>query len=178
MDITDAILHDHDEQRALFAVIEQIDPSDTEALAAVWRRLRILLEVHAAAEEEHFYPRLLAIGRGANDADSPEAETEDAIDDHNKIRDAAEAAERHPVGSPEWFAAVDKANLENSKHMAEEERQALADFRRYAPLEQRHRLALRFLTFKYQHLTGVEAKDKDAKDYIAAHGGDVNALDD
>ena len=176
MDITDAILHDHDEQRALFAVIEQIDPSDTEALAAVWRRLRILLEVHAAAEEEHFYPRLLAIGRGANDADSPEAETEDAIDDHNKIRDAAEAAERHPVGSPEWFAAVDKANLENSKHMAEEERQALADFRRNASLEERHRLGVQFLTFTYRHLDGIRAEDRDARVYIRDHGGDVREL--
>lgn len=176
MDITSAILDDHHEQRALFAVIEQVDAGETEALAAVWRRLKILLEVHAEAEEKHFYPRLLKLGTGANDADSPEAETEDAIDDHNKIRDAAEDVEKHEVGTSGWFEAVAKANLENSKHMAEEERQALADFRRHASLEERHELCLRFLTFKYRHLNGVDARDKDAKEYIREHGGDLEEL--
>ena len=32
MDITQVILDDHGEQRRLFAAIEQIDPSDTDAL--------------------------------------------------------------------------------------------------------------------------------------------------
>lgn len=176
MDITDIILDDHHEQRELFAKIEQIDSGETEALAAVWRRLCILLDVHAEAEERHFYPCLLKIGSGANDAASPEAETEDAIEDHNKIRDAAAAVANHAVGSEDWFAAVAKADLENAKHMAEEERQALADFRHHASLEERHRLALRFLTFKYDHLNGVEPRDKDAKQYIQAHGGDVSVL--
>lgn len=176
MDITDVILDDHHEQRELFAKIEQIDASETDALAAVWRRLCILLDVHAEAEEQHFYPCLLKIGTGANDAHTPEAETEDAIEDHNKIRDAAAAVAKNEVGSMEWFQAVAKANLENAKHMAEEERQALADFRHHASLEERHRLALRFLTFKYDHLNGIEPQDKDAKEYIEAHGGEVGAL--
>jgi len=176
MDICDVILNDHQEQRALFGAIEQIDPAETEALGAVWHRLRILLEVHAEAEELHFYPALLGIGTGANDADSSEAETQDAIDDHNKIRDAAEAVQRFAVATKDWFAAVAKADLENAKHMAEEERQALADFRHHASLEQRHDLALRFLTFEYRHLNGIHAQDKNARRYIREHGGDVSAL--
>ena len=35
MDITQLILDDHAEQRRLFAIIEQIDPKDTDALTAV-----------------------------------------------------------------------------------------------------------------------------------------------
>ena len=59
VDITQLILDDHHEQRRLFAILEQIDRSDTEALSAVWGRLAAFLELHAAAEEELFYPALL-----------------------------------------------------------------------------------------------------------------------
>ena len=89
MDLTDLILHDHHEQRRLFAYLDDIGAGDSEALGAVWTRLRILLEVHAAAEEELFYPHLLRIGTGAGGAPSARAEVEDVIKDHNEIRDVA-----------------------------------------------------------------------------------------
>ena len=69
MDITQLILDDHAEQRRLFAIIEQIDPKDTDALSAVWSRLSAFLDVHAEAEERFFYPELLKQGEGANDAE-------------------------------------------------------------------------------------------------------------
>ena len=53
MDITQLILDDHAEQRRLFAIIEQIDPKDTDALSAVWSRLSAFLDVHAEAEERY-----------------------------------------------------------------------------------------------------------------------------
>ena len=68
MDITQLILDDHHEQRRLFAILEQIDRADTGTLSAVWARLSAFLELHAAAEEEIFYPALLrtasALARG------------------------------------------------------------------------------------------------------------------
>ena len=63
MDITQLILDDHHEQRRLFAIIEQINRSDVSALSAVWGRLAAFLELHAAAEEEIFYPALLQVER-------------------------------------------------------------------------------------------------------------------
>ena len=39
MDITELILDDHREQRRLFAILEQIDRSDTGVLSAIWDRL-------------------------------------------------------------------------------------------------------------------------------------------
>ena len=54
MDITQLILDDHHEQRRLFAILEQIDRTDTAALSAVWTRLAAFLEVHAEAEEQIF----------------------------------------------------------------------------------------------------------------------------
>lgn len=73
MDITDLILNDHHEQRRLFAYLDDIDPANTEALSAVWRRLKILMDVHAAAEEKLFYPHLLSIGTGAGGRTAPRA---------------------------------------------------------------------------------------------------------
>jgi hypothetical protein len=172
MDITQIILDDHARQRQLFAWIEQIDPADKRALNALWRRLATLLETHAEAEERFFYPALLKVGRGANDAPSEQEETEDAIKDHNEIRDAVAAVGRHEVGSDTWFEAVGKANKANGDHMAEEERQGLTDFRRHASLQQRHELGVRFIAFEAANLEGVEPVDKDPETYVES-GGDI-----
>jgi hypothetical protein len=166
MDITDLILHDHHEQRRLFAYLDDIDRSNTEALGAVWSRLRILLEVHAEAEEQLFYPHLLKIGTGVDGEGSAVDEVEDVINDHNDIRDAAEEAGTHEVGSDGWWQAVAKTNKANSDHMAEEEREDLVDFRRHADRDLRHDIAVAFATFEASHLTGVVARDKDPEGYV------------
>lgn len=167
MDITQLILDDHQEQRRLFAILEQINPADTTALTAIWSRLATFLELHAKAEELFFYPPLLQIGKGAGGKDSPEEETEDAIEDHNEIRDAVSAVASCEVGSDGWFAAVAAANKANGDHMAEEEREGLADFRRHSSLQTRHELAIDFITFETTHVTGVKSVNRDPGRYIA-----------
>lgn len=169
MDITQLILDDHAEQRRLFAMLDGIDRTDTVALGTMWGRLRALLDVHAEAEERYFYPDLLKVGSGAADADSAADETEDAIEDHNEIRDTAQAVDKHAIGTDDWFAAVDACNKANGDHMAEEERQGLADFRRYGNLSLSHDLAVRFAVFEAKHLTGIAPVNKDPADYIAEH---------
>ena len=62
--------------------------------------------------------------------------------------------------------AVAAANKANSDHMAEEERQGLADFRQHANLDERQRLGIRFAEFQSNHLTGVKPVDKDPDAYI------------
>ncbi len=166
MDITQIILHDHAEQRRLFAAIREIDPKDTDALIAVWGRLKALLDSHAEAEERYFYPDLLKLGTGVADADTAEEETRDAIDDHNDIRDTGEEVQKHEVGSPDWLSAVAACDVANSDHMGEEERQGLADFRKRASLNVRHELGVRFLAFQCANLTGVVVTDKNVEDYI------------
>ena len=167
MDITQLILDDHHEQRRLFAIIEQIDRDDDAALSAVWTRLAAFLETHALAEEKFFYPELLHVGRGAGGKRDAADETEDAIKDHNEIRDAVASVAKHDIASNQWFKAVAKANEANSDHMGEEERQGLTDFRLRASLELRHSLAVEFAEFEANHVTGVAAVDKDPKEYVA-----------
>lgn len=171
MDITQLIIDDHHEHRRLFALIDQLTAAEPEALRAVWGRLHALLDTHAEAEERFFYPAVLKIGSGAADADSADDETKDAIKDHNEIRDAAAAVAKEELCSKKWFAAVAKANEANGDHMAEEERQALADFRRHGDAALSRRLAIDFATFTSANLTGVAPVDKDPGDYIKEHRG-------
>jgi hypothetical protein len=166
VDITQLILDDHHEQRRLFAILEQIDRSDTGVLSAIWDRLAAFLELHAEAEEQIFYPALLRVGVAANRKAGVEDETLDAISDHNEIRDAVAEVARHQVGTDEWFAAVTGANLANSDHMGEEEREGLTDFRRLASLTRRHQLAVAFAAFEARHYAGVQPVDKDPATYV------------
>lgn len=166
MDITELILHDHHEQRRRFAYLDDIGPGNTEALGAIWTGLKIMLEVHAAAEEELFYPHLLRIGTGAGRAPNVRAEVEDVIKDHNEIRDACAEVERHAVGSDPWWDAVVRAREANSDHMAEEEREDLADFRHHADLVLRHEIAVAFAVFEARHASGIPARDRDPKEYV------------
>src|SRR5829696_5849336 len=106
VDITDLILHDHHEQRRAFALLDDVPRHDTVTLAAIWSRLVVALETHAEAEEKFLYPRLLKIGEGGGDADSAAEETQDAISDHNDIRDAIRETNRHEPGIDEWWAGV------------------------------------------------------------------------
>jgi hypothetical protein len=161
VDITQLILDDHHEQRRLFSMIEQVDSADTGTLSALWGRLSVFLELHAAAEEEIFYPELLRVGQTR-----AEPETLDAIHDHNDIRDAIAAVPGDEVGTDRWLAAVAAVNVANGDHMAEEEREGLTDFRRLASLALRHDLAVRFAAFEARHFAGVRPVDKDPAEYV------------
>ena len=170
MDITDEILHQHAEQRRMFALLDEFPKDDLEGLAAIWARLEVFLETHAEGEEKYFYPELLRLGEGAADADSVEEEVEDAVKDHNEIRDAIRRAAGLDAGSDAWWEAVTACQVANSDHMAEEERQDLADFRQHASLELRHDLAVQFLRYEALHgASGVAPVDQDPEKFVRDH---------
>jgi hypothetical protein len=166
MDVTELILSDHHEQRRMFAQLDEVDPADTATLATLWKRLSTVLEVHAQAEEELFYPELLKLGERLHD-DSEVEETKDAIGDHNDIRDGILAAARHDAGSAEWWSGVNAAREANDEHMGEEEHEGLADFRRHVDLETRHRIGVAFAAYEAEHVDGVPVVDKDPDTYVA-----------
>jgi hypothetical protein len=163
LDITELIMDDHEWFRRQFARLD--DASGAEELAAVWEPLATRLETHAQAEETVFYPALLK--RGDEGAD----ETDDAIRDHNKIRDAIAEAGRHKVGSAGWFDAVGRARSENTEHLGEEEDEALPDFRKNASPELRQRLGELWIEFYAQHPRGrgIEGADVDPETYVEDH---------
>ncbi|MGH9131133.1 MAG: hemerythrin domain-containing protein [Acidimicrobiales bacterium] len=165
-DICDLILDDHETFRRRFAEMDTAG-TDTYALARLWTPLAMLLDLHAATEEEVFYPCLLKQGENA------EEETIDAIGDHNKIRDALADAGRQAVGTEAWWKAVGEARTQNSDHMGEEERGALADFRSNTTQERRDELGSQFVAFKERHAGGrhLEITDRDPEAYIAEQSG-------
>lgn len=173
MDITEIIERQHAEQRRMFGVLEEWPRDDIDGMTAVWGRLAIFLENHAEAEERYFYPELLKLGTGGADAESADEEVEDAVKDHNLLRQAVRRAMGLPVGSDEWWHAVVDANVQNSDHMAEEERQDLADFRQRASLELRHEIAIAFLRYQAEHACDeVKPIDKDPEEYVEERSAD------
>jgi hypothetical protein len=164
-DILELILDDHERFRRSFAELDELAvKNDPAELSEIWDPLAALLDVHAIAEEEIFYPRLL------RESDDAEDETLDAIGDHNDIRDGIREAERQPVGGPAWWEAVRKTRLANDEHLAEEERDALADFRKHASIELRQRLGRQFREFKAAHPDPrrLDTSDKDPEGYVEA----------
>jgi hypothetical protein len=166
MDITQLILDDHYEQRRLFAALEQVDGTDTGTLGQVWSRLAAFLELHAAAEEEIFYPALLDAGLRSGHAKSAEDETLDAIKDHNEIRDTIAEVARHELGTEDWREAIAAVNVANGDHMAEEEREGLTDYRRTAGLQLRHDLAVAFIGYEARYYQLVVPVDRDPATYV------------
>jgi hypothetical protein len=165
VDITELILSDHHEQRRRFAMLDDVDRSDTATLGVLWTRLATMLEVHAQAEELFFYPELLKLGERLKDNSEVE-ETKDAIGDHNDIRDGIVAAAKHKVGSDAWWQGVSAAREANDEHMGEEEHEGLADFRRHVDLDTRHRIAVAFAAYEAEHVNGVPIEDKDPTRYV------------
>src|SRR5262249_13099341 len=97
-----------------------------------------------------------------------EDETVDAIGDHNDIRDGVRVAAQHPVGAPQWWEGVRRTRMANSEHMAEEEDEALADFRRNSPSSLRDELGRRILEFKSSHADADDLDtDKDPREYVS-----------
>lgn len=126
-DIIELIFDDHEWFRRQFAALDELKSRrrvQITAVEAVWTPLAKRLDLHAAAEEDIFYPQLLSVGEDGE----AEAETLDAIGDHNDIRDGVRAAAGNPILSEEWWAAVGRTRRANDEHMAEEEREGLADF--------------------------------------------------
>ena len=160
-DITALILDDHASFRRGFARLD--DATSPEQMRAIWEPLALHLEIHAEAEERLLYPHLLC--KGGEEADE---ETLDAIQDHNKIRDAIDRTREHEIGSDGWWSAVWAARKENTEHLAEEEDEGLPDFRRHANPDLRAELAAKWLLFYAEHPSGkgLTFRDKDPEKYV------------
>jgi hypothetical protein len=161
-DIIELIYEDHDWFRRRFFYLDEAK-SEAE-LSAIWEPLAARLDTHAEIEEQVFYPELLKKGR----AGDPEDETEDAVHDHNKIRDAVREARSHKVGTKEWYEAVGRARTENGEHLDEEEREAMPDFLKSASAELRHELAMKWLQLYHEHPAGrgIDDSDRDVDEYL------------
>ncbi len=164
-DVIRLILDDHETFRSRFDELDKLR-DDPTAAQAVWAPLAALLETHASAEEEHFYPALLQNVEGSED------ETRDAIGDHDDIRDGIRRAAAAEVGSDEWWAGISDAREANDEHLAEEERDDIPDFLRVASVDLRQQLGERFQAFESEHAhsRGLSGENTDPDEYVEANG--------
>ena len=160
-DITVLILSEHDAFRRAFTEIEGL--SDVDELTRRWTELADQLEVHAAGEEEVFYPELL------QDVDDSEDDTEHAVKDHNEIRDAVRAVAEHEVGTDAWWEAFRTAREETVEHLEEEEHDVLPPFKEQVDEGKRTALGEAWLAFLERHegAKGLSGEDKDPEQYVA-----------
>ncbi len=163
-DVIRLILDDHESFRARFAELEKLR-DDATAAAAIWAPLAAELEVHATAEERFFYPQLL------KRVDDMEDETEDAVSDHDEIRQGIRRAAAADLGSDDWWGGIQDAREANDEHLAEEERDDLAPFLEKASLEVRQQVGEEFAAFKLEHAHGVglDYSDTGAEEYMEEH---------
>ena len=162
-DITVLILSEHDAFRRAFTGIEQL--TDAGELATRWRELADQLEVHAAGEEEVFYPELL------QDVDDSEADTEHAVKDHNEIRDTTKAVDDHEVGTDAWWEAFRTCREATVDHLGEEENDVLPPFAEQVDAEHRDVLGMRWLQFHEEHedARGLSGENVDPEAYVEEH---------
>jgi iron-sulfur cluster repair protein YtfE (RIC family) len=159
-DITTLILSEHEAFRRAFTEIESL--SDPAELASRWSELADQLEVHAAGEEEIFYPALL------RKVDDSEGDTEHAIKDHNKIRDAVDQVAPHEVASDAWWDAFRHAREETVEHLEEEEHDVLPPFQSEVDEDKRSEIGMRWLKFHEDHeaARGLSGDKLDPKEYV------------
>ena len=162
-DITALILSEHDAFRRAFHSIEQLE--DVEQLRTRWRELSDQLEVHAAGEEEVFYPALLA------DVDDSEGDTEHAVKDHNEIRETTQKVDEHEVGSDAWWEAFRAAREATVDHLGEEETDVLPPFQSSVAEDKRTELGMAWLRFLERHegAKGLSGAEKDPEEYVEEH---------
>lgn len=161
-DVIRLILDDHETFRSQFAELERRRDEPHRA-AELWTELAALLEMHASAEETHFYPALLQHVEGSED------ETKDAISDHDEIRDGIRKAAEAEVGSAAWWQGIQDAREANDEHLAEEERDDIPDFLRAASPELRQELGAKFQQFEDAHpgARGLSGENKDPDKFVA-----------
>jgi nitrite reductase/ring-hydroxylating ferredoxin subunit/hemerythrin-like domain-containing protein len=157
-DITVLIEREHDAMRRRFASLDRGTPA--EELAESWRALVQLLEVHASGEEQLLYPQLVrAVEDGAE-------ATEEAVRDHNSLRDSIRTVDRYAAGNDLWWAAVELARRVNDEHLDEEERDVLPSFRESVDRGRREQLGERWAAFHSEHQAAsglsLEHTDPDA----------------
>ncbi|PZR93413.1 MAG: cation-binding protein [Candidatus Nephthysia bennettiae] len=140
-DVIDLILADHRRIRRLANTVNDAGRygGGPSSLVPIWRRLAELLDNHTEAEQEICYLSLFGQGR--------DVQMQDAIADHDDMREAVREAALHPVASPIWTRTALAALRITSDHIAREEHGPLADFARCATPELRRELGRQWGAF-------------------------------
>ncbi|MFB9051547.1 hemerythrin domain-containing protein [Formosa undariae] len=113
MTIFEAIRHDHDIQRELLDKLVQ-SSGDTKNRDELFKAVRKELEVHANAEERHFYKPLIS-------TDMMQEHSRHGIAEHHEIDELIEELEDTEYDSSAWLKIAKKLKHKVEHHLEDEE---------------------------------------------------------
>lgn len=116
-EVLDMLKQDHKKAKKAFSDFEKLGPDDTETCAAIVEQTCAELEVHAALEEELFYPAIRAAMRDPALVDEAEVE-------HKSLKMLIQDLDGLESGD-EKYAASFKVLAEYTRHHIKEEEGAI-----------------------------------------------------
>lgn len=113
MTIYESIKKDHDVQRNLCDKLLKTSGSSDER-KQLWKELKKELQVHAVAEERHFYSPLI-------DTDKMQEDARHGMAEHHEMDELIEELDDTDMSSPHWIATMEKLNHKVRHHLEDEE---------------------------------------------------------
>ncbi|UOB16721.1 hemerythrin domain-containing protein [Abyssalbus ytuae] len=111
--IFDALREDHNVQRALLDKLVETS-GDTSTRDAIFQELKKELEIHADAEERHFYVPLI-------ESDKTQEKARHSIAEHHEIDELIEQLEETEYSSSAWLKIAKDLKEKVEHHLDEEE---------------------------------------------------------
>ncbi|MEM5564364.1 hemerythrin domain-containing protein [Psychroserpens sp. AS72] len=113
MNIFEAIRKDHDIQRELLDKLVETS-GDTKKRDEIFKSLKLELEIHANAEERHYYKPLI-------DSDMMQDKARHGIAEHHEIDELVEKLEETDYDSSAWLKIAKDLKHKVEHHLEDEE---------------------------------------------------------
>ena len=134
MNIFEAIREDHEKQRTLAELLAKTS-GDSEGRRELFEKLKSELQIHADAEERHFYVPLLQ-------KDLTQEKARHSIAEHHEIDELIEKLEETDFSDPGWLVTAKKLHDEVVHHLDEEEHEVFQLAGKVLTDEQKESLAV------------------------------------
>lgn len=114
MNIFESIRKDHDTQRALLDQLIKTS-GDTDDRDSIYKKLKNQLDIHAQAEERHFYKPLIS-------NDMMQEKARHGIAEHHEIDELLEQLDETDYSSSAWLKTAKDLKEKVEHHLEDEER--------------------------------------------------------
>lgn len=115
MEIFETIRRDHEKQRLLMKILVSTS-GDSKPRREYYAELKQELQAHAAAEERHFYKKLM-------NSDRTLEQSRHGIHEHHEIDNLIEVLDDTDMSSPAWLHYMKQLQDKVLHHLEEEEKE-------------------------------------------------------
>lgn len=144
MNIFEALREDHDRQRELLDKLMETS-GDTQERDKLFKALKDELQVHADAEERHFYKPLI-------DSDLTQDKARHSIAEHHEIDELIDTLEETEYSSPAWLTYAKQLKEQVEHHLDEEEHEVFQMAGKVLSDTQKKSLATTYRKYMNEHL--------------------------